>query len=68
MSKNKLDLRMKETQENLSKMCKGLKTLTDCGIKRDLIVLMLKDMTNVNKSDIIAILEALPKMEQRYLK
>lgn len=68
MSKNKLDLRMKDTQENIRQMCKGLKTIADSGIKQDLIVLMLKDMTNVNKADIIAILNALPRMEKRYLK
>lgn len=64
----KLDLRLKETQENLSKMCKALKSLSESGIKQDLIVLILRDMTTVKKHDIAQILEALPNMEKRYLK
>lgn len=64
----KLDLRMNETKEQLKEVCRGLRTIQESGLKTDLVVLMLQDMTSLNKTQVKEILYALPKMESRYLK
>lgn len=64
----KLDLRFKEVHDNIKIMCEGLQTLSECGLKEDLLVLMLNDMTGVTKTDIRSILRALPRLQSTYLK
>ena len=64
----KLDLRFKEVQDNIKTMCKGLRSLEECGLKEDLLVLMLVDQTGLNKTQCRAVLEALPRLEKAYLK
>jgi hypothetical protein len=68
LPKKKLDLRFNEVHENIRTMCEGLKTLSESGLKEDLLVLMLHDTTGVTKTDIRCILKALPLLEKRYLK
>ena len=68
MSDKKLDLRMTETHDRIRIMCAGLKTIEQSGIRQDLIVLMLQDTTGLGKPAIRAMLNALPRLEKRYLK
>jgi hypothetical protein len=64
----KLDLRFKEVHVNIKTMCNGLRTLEECGLKDDLLILMLMDQTGLNKTQVRSILKALPRLEQAYLK
>ena len=68
MTGKNLDLRLRETEDNLRKMIVGLNTIEKSGIRQDLVVLMLQDITGLGKTQIKAVLEALPKLEKRYLK
>lgn len=64
----KLDLRFKKTRDEIREVCKGLRSLEQCGLKTDLLVLMLQDMTGICKRDCKSILAALPRLEARYTK
>lgn len=64
----KLDLRFKEVHENIKVMCEGLRSLEECGLKEDILVLMLVDQTKLTKTQIRSVLEALPRLEEAYLK
>jgi hypothetical protein len=68
MKAQKLDLRFTEVHENIKKMCEGLRSLADSGLKDDLLVLMLMDQTGLNKTQIRTVVNALPKLEKIYLK
>jgi len=69
MAKKKaLDLRFKQVQEDIRTMCKGLRSLEECGLTDDLLVLMLVDQTGLNKTQIRAVIDALPRLETAYLK
>lgn len=64
----KLDLRFQKTRDEIREVCRGLRSLEQCGLKTDLLVLMLNDATGVNKTQCRAILDALPRLESKYLK
>lgn len=63
-----MDLRFKKVHEEISIMCRGLRSLEQCGLKEDLLVLMLMDQTGLNKTQIRKVLKALPRLEKAYLK
>jgi hypothetical protein len=46
----------------------GFKRMMNSGVSRDLIVLLLHDMTKVGKPHIRAILSAAPKIADTYIK
>ncbi len=67
-NKKKLDLRFNQVKENIKVMCKGLRSLEDCGLTEDLLVLMLVDQTSLNKTQCREVIDALPRLETAYLK
>jgi len=68
MKNQKLDLRFKQVKENIVTMCEGLRSLSECGLKDDLLILMLMDQTGLNKTQCRQVLHALPRLEKAYLK
>lgn len=68
MKKKKLDLRFKEVHDNIKIMCEGIKSIEQCGLKTELLILMLQDQTGLNKTVCRAVFNALPRLEKTYLK
>jgi len=68
MKNTKIDLRFNQIRENIKILSEGLRSLESCGIKTDLLVLMLMDQTKLNRTECQAVLKALSRLEQDYLK
>ena len=68
MKTKKLDLRFNEVHQNIKIMCEGLRSLSQSGLKNNLLILMLMDQTGLNKTQCRAVLDALPRLERAYLK
>jgi len=64
----KLDLRYAEIHENIKTMCEGLRSLERCGLKTELLVLMLQDQTGLNKGECRRVFIALSRLERAYCK
>jgi hypothetical protein len=54
--------------KEIEKLSRVFKALDDSRLQRRTVVLLLRDMTKVGKRNIEEILDALPKLADRYLK
>ena len=57
-----------ELEAEIEKLTKIFRALRDSRLKRRTLVLLLHDMTKVSKKDINKILDAGPKLAERYLE
>ncbi len=53
---------------SIVKLADGFQAMIDSGLTQRAIILLLHDATGVNKKEIVKILEAAPKLAERYVR